>query len=376
MSKPSEAKLNVVVVGGGVGGAPVARALSSTLDASRFNLILVNPLPYALYIIAGARLVVSDIDSKLDETTKVPYDRLFIGGKGTFKQGSVVSVEKAQTGGTLVLEDGERLPFFALVVATGSKWAGPLDFPRTEAGVTQWLADRRAEFKKAENIVIGGGGAVGIELAGEIKDVWPNKPVTIVHNQRLLLNDTYPDKFRRRMEQGLHARGIVTVFEDSVGELAPGVTSITTQKGKTLSADLVVPSWGIKPNTSLLADLNKESEVLSANGFVKVRDTLQLPAHPDIFAVGDIIDVKEQKQAAKTGGHAAVVAANVVSFVNGQPLTKKYKGSYELILVTNGKNGGLAYFGVLWGLVFGDWFARMMKSKTLMVDRFRQGLGY
>lgn len=40
------------------------------------------------------------------------------------------------------------------------------------------------------------------------------------------------------------------------------------------------------------------------------------------------------------------------------------------------QNGGTAYFGVLWGLVFGDWFARMIKSKTLMVDKFRQGLGY
>lgn len=190
MSKSSETKLNVVVVGGGIGGSAVARALSSTLDTSRFNLILVNPLPYALYIIAGARLVVSDID-QLDETSKAPYDRLFIDGKGTFKQGSVVSVEKAQTGGTLILEDGERLPFYALVVATGSKWAGPIDFPRTDAGITQWLADRRAEFKKAENIVIAGGGAVGIgtlsqngavsvcethrilEIAGEVKDIWP-----------------------------------------------------------------------------------------------------------------------------------------------------------------------------------------------------------
>ncbi|KAK0466219.1 uncharacterized protein EV420DRAFT_1510619 [Desarmillaria tabescens] len=41
--------------------------------------------------------------------------------------------------------------------------------------------------------------------------------------------------------------------------------------------------------------------------------------------------------------HAALISANVLSYLDGKPL-KEYKGSYELILVTNGKNDGATYF--------------------------------
>jgi len=55
---------------------------------------------------------------------------------------------------------------------------------------------------------------------------------------------------------------------------------------------------------------------------------------------------------------------------------KEYKGSLELIVVTNGRNGGKAYFGVLWGITLGDWFARLIKSRGLLVSMTRKAMGY
>jgi NADH dehydrogenase FAD-containing subunit len=52
--------------------------------------------------------------------------------------------------------------------------------------------------------------------------------------------------------------------------------------------------------------------------------------------MGDIIDVVEQKQAAKAASHAAVVANNIVASLNGRPL-KEYKASKEMIIVTVGR---------------------------------------
>ena len=50
-----------------------------------------------------------------------------------------------------------------------------------------------------------------------------------------------------------------------------------------------------------------------------------------------MIDWAEQKQAAKCAGHAAVVVANILSVVTGKNPVTKYKGSLELILITDGK---------------------------------------
>lgn len=58
--------------------------------------------------------------------------------------------------------------------------------------------------------------------------------------------------------------------------------------------------------------------------------------YENIYAIGDIIDWDEQKQAAKAKVHGAVVAKNIVNYLAGQPLTT-YTGATEMISITNGK---------------------------------------
>jgi NADH dehydrogenase FAD-containing subunit len=96
-----------------------------------------------------------------------------------------------------------------------------------------------------------------------------------------------------------------------------------------------VVTRGPRPNTDFISTFG--SGVLTERGTVKVKPTLQLASHPDIYAAGDIIDWDEQKQAGKVNAHAPVVAANVLSSVAGQTPTSNYKGSIEMIVVTNGK---------------------------------------
>lgn len=65
----------------------------------------------------------------------------------------------------------------ALVLATGSKWSGPIDLPDSEADLRQFVSQWHEKFKAAEDIVIVGGGAVGVELSGEIRDEYPVRRV-------------------------------------------------------------------------------------------------------------------------------------------------------------------------------------------------------
>jgi thioredoxin reductase len=103
-----------------------------------------------------------------------------------------------------------------------------------------------------------------------------------------------------------------------------------------------VQARGSRPNTAFIAKLG--SSVLTEQGYVKVQPTLQLTSYRNIFAGGDVIDWKEQKQAAKAGSHAAIIVANVVAYLASRPL-KPYKGSPEMIGITNGKVGPFHSYG-------------------------------
>ena len=67
----------------------------------------------------------------------------------------------------------KNLVTLALVLATGSRWSGPIDLPDSEADLRKLVSQWREKFKAAEDIVIVGGGAVGVELSGEIRDEYP-----------------------------------------------------------------------------------------------------------------------------------------------------------------------------------------------------------
>ncbi len=80
---------------------------------------------------------------------------------------------------------------------------------------------------------------------------------------------------------------------------------------------------------------------LSSTNHVRVSATLQVFKYPRIFAGGDVIEWDQQKQVAKYGDHASVIAANVVTLLKGKQPSALYRGAYELISISNGKVSGL-----------------------------------
>lgn len=365
MSK-SSGKQNIVIVGGGLSGTSLAKELSAKLDHSKYNLVVVETRPYLIYVVGGARMTVTTEDGAVDNYL-FNYDKLLPAGKGSVKNAKVEKIvpNADGNGGELELSGGEVLPYRFLVLATGSKWTGPVDFPEDDADIRQFVSQWQQRFKTAEDVVIVGGGAVGIELAGELRDEYPNKKITIVHGNDKFLNDAYSDRFRNLMASQLRARNIDLLlgeYADQFPTAGPG--ELIFRSGRKIHTDLVVVTSGPVPNTGMIGN-SLGGDVLTPRGNVKVLPTLQLPSQPSIFALGDIIDWQEQKQAFKSYAHGSVIAANILSLVNGSKAQKKYKTGPELIVVTNGRNGGGMYVGMLWGIVFGNWAAKMLKAKDL-----------
>ena len=167
------AKKNVVVVGGGSAGTLAARTLSKQLNASQYNLILVTARPFYVHMIAMARIAVTD-EEKLEDKALFGYDKLFYNGNGSVKVGKVTAIHEtaAGKGGEVELENGERIPYAALVLATGNSWPETIELPSTESDAKSHISSWRDKYKNAQHVVIVGGGAVGIgESRALIRDV-------------------------------------------------------------------------------------------------------------------------------------------------------------------------------------------------------------
>jgi len=368
-------KLRIVVVGGGAAGAVAVRNFSKKLDPHKHELTLISARTHFAYLPAGLRLLVSR-DAPLD-TVFMSYDKVFDRFPGQLRIGRATSVEAnpGGRGGKVILDSGDEVLYDVVVIATGSSWEGLVNFPDDETLYREYVEEWRNKFENANNVVIAGGGAVGIETAGEIKDIYPDKPVTIVHAGKHLLSHIYPQHFRMDIEKRLRIRGINLIFNDKVvGQpvLDPG-TPLTTEGGKLVNCDLLVIARGAGPNTSLLQSL--EPFPLTERGYVKILPSLQLQSHPSIFALGDITDLQEAKQFQKTAGHAAVVVPNVLSYLEGKELKQQCKPGKEIIMISNGRNGGASYLEPLLGITFGDFVTKTIKSKDLFVGLVRKSLG-
>ena len=75
----------------------------------------------------------------------------------------------------------------------------------------------------------------------ETNDGSQDKKVVIVHGRDLLLNEQFPDKFRKSVNRKLEARGVELVLGDYVAQFPEnGGGEITFRSGRSLQADLVV----------------------------------------------------------------------------------------------------------------------------------------
>ena len=154
---------NVVVIGGGSAGTFVARERSKKLSPSQYSIILVTARPFYVHNVAMARITVNDVD-KLEDRALFGYDKLFHNGNGTVKVGLATAIHETEAGkgGEVELEDGERIPYAALVLATGCTWPTTIELPSTRDDAQAHIDSWREKFKNAQHVVIVGGGAVGI----------------------------------------------------------------------------------------------------------------------------------------------------------------------------------------------------------------------
>ncbi|ORY86173.1 hypothetical protein BCR37DRAFT_207148 [Protomyces lactucae-debilis] len=369
----------IVIVGAGVAGLDLSLYLQKHLHQlpADYEIIVIDKRDFYFHLVGSLRGLV---DTQTAEQVCIPFNKLFTSphcrGRMRLIHGTVSSIEQSH----VVLESGETVAFKQLVLATGCTWQHELDVPETRSEALAFLAAQQARIQKAPEVVVIGGGAVGIELAGEIATVSRKsglqQSITLVHRTASgLLSETYPMKLRQSLKSQLESLGVKVLLGTSADlEQVGSETKVKALSGghQVSPNALVLVTIGGKPNTSLLQTLAPDAIVKDG---LKINQHFQVAGFDNIFAVGDAASIpKEMKQAAKISqGHVPVLGATLVSLaLEGQP-AKPYKGQSELIIVTVGPTGGA---GWLFGFNVGGWVSKMAKSKSLFIPPTRAKLGY
>lgn len=166
-----------------------------------------------------------------------------------------------------------------------------------------------------EPIVIIGGGAVGVEMASELKLCHPDKTIKLVHSHSAILNgEPLPEEFKVKALELLIESGVEPVLSERVVDYKPDSTedtgfTVTFKSGNTLRAGKVV--WALSHQRPTSGYLPKEA--LVEDGFVGVTKHLSLlpgvPNSAQHFVAGDMAKWSGIKRcgAAMAMAHIAVV---------------------------------------------------------------------
>ena len=141
---------------------------------------------------------------------------------------------------------------------------------------------------KTRAVVIGGG-FIGIETAENL--VHRGFDVTLVEMGDQILAPL--DHEMARIAEGYVERhGIRLALGDGVSgfkQLEGSRIEVQTKSGKTYPADIVILALGVRPDTALARTAGLE---IGARGGIRVDDQMHT-SNPDIFAVGDAIEVRD-----------------------------------------------------------------------------------
>ncbi|KAI1503318.1 hypothetical protein F5X99DRAFT_417289 [Biscogniauxia marginata] len=154
-----------------------------------------------------------------------------------------------------------------------------------------------AVIKSTEPVLVVGGGAVGIEMAAELKHVQPNVKVTLAHSRdKLLSAEPLPDMVKDCALELTQQTGVDVLLSHRLqsstlikSEDGTKVYEVEFTNGHKMTASNVIMAISKSvPSTDFLP-----KEALSEEGYVKVISSMQfaseVPNAKSHFAVGDLI---------------------------------------------------------------------------------------
>lgn len=354
---------SVTIVGGGYAGTTIARALDATLEVC-----LVEAKDTFFHSVAALRGL-----------TQADWaQRIFLDYDGLLERGRVVHdrAVRVDSGGVLTAS-GRRLTADFIILATGSSYPFPAKMDADDARAARaQISGTRADLAQARRVLLIGAGPVGVELAGEILEVWPDKRVTLLDALPDILSGRYLPELRAEIRAQLQSAGVRLVLGSPLlngpttqaGHLAP--VEVGTADGAVIDADIWFQCYGVRPTSDYLAgDL---APARRPDGQIDVDRQLRVLGHPNVFAIGDVTALAESKRVPIARDQAEVAAANITAVAAGRAADAVYQPRPELVILPFGSTGGASQIRDDNGevVVVGAERTSQLKGQDLLLGQF------
>ncbi len=318
MSNPSSSQ-HVVIIGAGFAGLYAAQALS---EDQHFRITLIDKRNYhlfqpLLYQVATGMLSPGDIASPIRHILK---DRPNV----QVLQGAVTDIDPQQR---RILFTGGEIDYDVLIVATGVKhsyfghdeWRERAPGLKTVEHALEMRQRIFSAFEAAEvepdpdrrnalmTFVVVGGGPTGVELAGALGELAQHtlqgeyRAIDSRHAHIILAEgapkilSSYPKDLADAARRGLEKLGVEVRTRTLVQAVEEDRVQLKTEQGEIeLKAGTILWAAGVQASRfgQILAKHTQAQQ--DRAGKLIVNADLSLPAHPEIFVVGDLAHYAHQ----------------------------------------------------------------------------------
>ncbi|MCD6096918.1 FAD-dependent oxidoreductase [bacterium] len=281
-------KTDILIIGGGPAGVVAATTAKKHYPLKQVTLIrkekkAVIPcgIPYIFNrldsveknLMPDQPLLNNQINLIITEITEInPKDK-----KVVAKNGNVYSYDK------LILALGSTPQ---LIPIPGSEkqgvWLVKKDY--------EYLKKLRQAVLKSKNIIIIGGGFIGVEFAEELSNI-KNLNIYIIEKLNHCLITNFDEEFALAAEEKLKNKGVKILTNKTIKQIQgkEAVEYVELDSGEKIPADLIILSIGARPNV----DLAKKAGIKTEEKGGIIVDEYMKTNIPDIFAIGDCAQTKD-----------------------------------------------------------------------------------
>ena len=287
----------VVIIGGVAGGASCVARLRR-LDENA-EIVMLERGEYISYANCGLPYHVGDViksrNSLLLMTPEAMHKKFNVDVRvkneviSINREKKIVTVKRLETGETYE-ENYDKL-----VISTGSSPLRPpipgIDSSRIK---TLWTVPDTDEIralvqeKSIKSAAVIGGGFIGLEMAENLRHAGLEVSIVEMLDQVMAPLDY---EMAQLLHENITANGVHLHLGDGVSSFADdgSKVDITLKSGKTVTAELVMLSIGVRPN----GELAKAAELdVNARGGIVTDEHLRA-SDPSIYAVGDAAEVED-----------------------------------------------------------------------------------